>query len=360
MGVWVVALLACVLVAPFLVLVHTLPSAPRLISVNNAHRLALGEGNIRFEDEGTGPNAVLFLHGFNSQLGYWNKVWDALGPVDRKVRIDIPGFGGSTFELPSYELEPQARRILEFLDLRGIRQVTIIAESMGASLAAVIAAYYPARISRLALLAPSGYTGALRYPGLHGMLLRPGKLRDWAVHLARSRPYKYMFPDSKALQALTVPYSYGPRWVAILPRVQAPTLVVWSRGDFGVSFTTAEDVARAIPNARLLWLDEKTGHLISHRRPELVADFTSRLARGATLADLVKKMPAGLLREGEGFAAPMPRWLQQSLPHSRKDRNSNGVCPGSEVLEAKIRGRSGVIRAKNRWVGIGKRLSEGP
>jgi hypothetical protein len=43
-----------------------------------------------------------------------------------------------------------------------------------------------------------------------------------------------------------------------------------------------------------------------------------------------------------------------------KDRNSNGVCPGSEVLEVKIRGRSGVIRAKNRWVGIGKRPSEGP
>jgi hypothetical protein len=43
-----------------------------------------------------------------------------------------------------------------------------------------------------------------------------------------------------------------------------------------------------------------------------------------------------------------------------KDRNSNRVCPGSEVLELRIRGRSGVIRAKNRWVGIGKRLSEGP
>jgi hypothetical protein len=43
-----------------------------------------------------------------------------------------------------------------------------------------------------------------------------------------------------------------------------------------------------------------------------------------------------------------------------KNRHSNGVCPGSGALEAKIRGRVGVVRAKNRWVGIGKRLSEGP
>jgi predicted Rdx family selenoprotein len=43
-----------------------------------------------------------------------------------------------------------------------------------------------------------------------------------------------------------------------------------------------------------------------------------------------------------------------------RDRKFNGGCPGSEVLEVKIRERSGVIRAKNRWVGLGKRLSEGP
>jgi hypothetical protein len=42
-----------------------------------------------------------------------------------------------------------------------------------------------------------------------------------------------------------------------------------------------------------------------------------------------------------------------------KDRSSNRVCSGTEVLEAKIRGRSGVIREKNRWVSIGKRLVKG-
>ena len=290
-----------VVAAPLIVIACTFPSAPALIEVPGAQLTKLSDGQIRYEDEGAGPNAVLFLHGFNGQLGYWNPTWQALGDCGRRVRIDIPGFGGSRFDLPSYELESQARRIIEFLDQRAIRKVTIVAESMGGSLAAVLAARFPDRVSALALLAPSGYTGALHYSGLYGRLLKPGKLKSAATWLAGSRLYKALFPMSEALPGLTVTDSYGPTWVNVLPLVQAPTLIVWSKGDLDVSYTTAPDVAREIRGSELLRLDERTGHLISHERPQLIAGLACRLAHGESPAQLAASPLRDQLRDGEGF-----------------------------------------------------------
>src|SRR5882762_2345658 len=187
-----------------LALAQTLPAAPALIEVAGARMARLSEGTIRYEDAGAGSTAVLFLHGFNGQLGYWSEAWTGLGDCGRKVRVDIPGFGGSHFDVPSYDLGSQARRVLEFLDLRGIRDVFIVGESMGGSLAAYIAATRPERVTGLALLAPSGYTGALRYRGPYGRLLEPGPLKAVATWLARTRFYRSLFPASKVLQGLTV------------------------------------------------------------------------------------------------------------------------------------------------------------
>jgi pimeloyl-ACP methyl ester carboxylesterase len=299
-------LLIGIAAAPFILLARTLPSAPDLIPVANARSVQLSEGAIRYEDEGTESHALLFLHGFNGQLGDWNAVWALLGDCARKVRVDIPGFGGSQFDVPSHDLDSQTRRLLEFLDRRAIREVTLVGESMGGSLAAYLAATHPERVRGLSLFAPSGYTGALRYPGLYGQLLKPGLLKTAATRVAGSRLYKRLFPSSIALQGLTVTRSYGPAWVSLLPRIEAPTLVVWSRGDFGVSHTTALNVRRGIHTSELLWLDERTGHLIGRERPRLVAELVCRLAQGASPADLAKTLPRELLRDEEGFAPRDP------------------------------------------------------
>ena len=79
-------------------------------------------------------------------------MWALLGDCGRKVRVDIPGFGGSQFDVPSYDLDSQTRRLLEFLDRRDIREVTLVGESMGGSLAAYLAATHPERCAALRCL----------------------------------------------------------------------------------------------------------------------------------------------------------------------------------------------------------------
>src|SRR5690349_4331419 len=99
------AFVLCVLATPFWLLARTFPSAPTLIVVPGARTAHLSEGTIRFEDEGAGEHAVLLLHGFNGQLGYWDAAWQAMDACPRKVRVDIPGFGGSAFDVSRYDLQ---------------------------------------------------------------------------------------------------------------------------------------------------------------------------------------------------------------------------------------------------------------
>jgi pimeloyl-ACP methyl ester carboxylesterase len=299
-----VVLVLCVVLAalPLLLLWWVTPSAPALIGVDRAQLAELDGGRIRYEEAGAGAGAVVFLHGFNGQLGHWNGVWTHLEGCGRRLRLDVPGFGGSAWHTSEYGLAAQAQRVVALLDQRGVGRVTLVGTSMGGSLAAWIAARYPERVERLALLAPSGYTGALRYRGLFGLLVRPGRLNAWAAAIARSAPYRTLFPRSRALQALTVTASYGPRWVEALARIRAPTLIVWSRGDEGVSHTSALAVRGAIPGSTLLWLDEATDHLIPQMRPELIAALSCALAAGAAPEAAVRQLSPGLLRAGEGLA----------------------------------------------------------
>ncbi len=297
-----VGLLLIVAVLPFVILAWITPLAPTILPVERARHARFPHGVIRYEEAGQGERALVFLHGFNGQLGAWSDTWARLDHCGRRVRLDLPGYGESVWDTPSFTLPEQSERVVAFLDSLGLRQVTLIGTSMGGSLAAWIAADYPERVERLALLAPSGYTGALRYPGLFGLLLRPGPLNTAATYIARTRVYTRLCPARKALQALTGTSSYGPAWVEALGRIRAPTLITWSVGDDGVSYTTARQVQQAIRGSQLIWLDRATGHLIPQERPELVAELSCLLAEGVSPATVAERMSPGILHEGEGAA----------------------------------------------------------
>jgi pimeloyl-ACP methyl ester carboxylesterase len=135
-------------------------------------------------------------------------------------------------------------------------------------------------------------------------LVRPGWPNGLATVIARSGLYAALFPKSKALQMLTVTASYGPSWVNALGRIRAPALILWSRGDEGVSHTTALDVRRAIAGSTLVWLDKASGHEIPRTRPELVGTVACQLARGVSPADIGRRLGPPLLRAGESFVTP--------------------------------------------------------
>ncbi len=294
------AAVSCAVLAPVVVLGRIAPPGPVITPRPTARTAEVPGGTIRYEDTGEEGPVTVFLHGFNAELATWDGTWSRLDGCGRRIRLDIPGFGESIWNSASYVLPDQAERVLAFLDGLGVGRVTLVGTSMGGSLAAWIAAAHPERVERLALLAPSGYTGALRWPGLFGRLLGPGPLNRVATWIARTPLFTALYPRSKALQALSVTSSYGPAWVEALARIRVPTLILWSVGDDGVSYTTARAVQRAIGGSELLWLDRATGHMIPQERPDLVAATSCLLARGVAPEAVAAALPIGLLHPGEG------------------------------------------------------------
>lgn len=266
--------LAALLLLPFLVLGLAMPRASRPTPLATPRTLAVAEGTWRYEEAGTGGDALLLLHGFNQDAGAWDAVWQQLGDCHcRRIRVDLPGFGESRFGGDDYGLERQSRRLDAFLDGLGLDRVTLAGVSMGGSLAAWYAAGHPARVARLVLVSPSGYEGALTHDGLFGRLVRPGRLNAAAAWLARTPLYRLLFPRSVAQQALTVSAGYGPGWAAALPRIAAPTDVAWARQDPVASPASAQAIAMAIPGARLEWFDEAAGHSLPQARPRELAQL---------------------------------------------------------------------------------------
>jgi pimeloyl-ACP methyl ester carboxylesterase len=257
------------------------PTAPARVHVAGEQLLELAGGRICYESRGTGAEALVFLHGFNSQLSVWNEVWRHLIGCGRSVRLDVPGYGGSEWPSGSYALPAQAERVISFMDALGLERATLVGVSMGGSLAAWIAARHPDRVKGLLLLAPSGYPGALQYVGPFGGFLGSGALNRAATCIAASGAYRALYPESRALHALTVTASYGAPWARALEDIRVHAWLLWSRGDACVPFAFAQAVAQAIPASTLVPLPAAVGHNLPGNVPALIGELACRIHGGA-------------------------------------------------------------------------------
>jgi pimeloyl-ACP methyl ester carboxylesterase len=296
-----VGLVALVGFVPTVIVGASLPGTPPTPAVAGTQTARFPDGSIRYQEAGAGERTVLLLHGFNGHLGQWNAVWDRLEGCDcRRIRIDLPGFGGSTWDSDAFGVPEQVDRVIALLDRLDVDRATVVGTSMGGSVAAALAATHPQRVESLVLVAPSGYPGSLVQSGLFGVMARPGLPNRLATGIAKSPVFGLLYPHSRAVQALTVTATYGERWGALLSRIHVPTLIIWGRGDQTTPYAYAVPVSRAIAGSRLVALDAATGHLVPEHRPELLARSIELMAQGVAPDAVAARLEDGLLRPGEG------------------------------------------------------------
>jgi pimeloyl-ACP methyl ester carboxylesterase len=114
---------------------------------------------VSYRETGSGP-AIVLLHGIGSGSAGWLLQLETLKGY-RLIAWDAPGYGESE-NLPQEKPKPAdyAQALHEFLDRLLLKDVMLVASSLGCLMAGAYAAARPERVRRLILLGPaSGYAG---------------------------------------------------------------------------------------------------------------------------------------------------------------------------------------------------------
>ena len=247
--------------------------------------------------------AVLLLHGQPGSAADWDGVVRALGELVTPIAIDRPGWDG--VHSPR-DLAGNVQAALSALDARGTERALVVGHSLGAAVAAWLAATHPSRVTALVLAAPAANRAAL-YP-VDRWLAAPiaGEIAGSATlagaGVALSLPW--LRRHLSARTGIDESYLRGIRRVSLTPRawrayvseqrtlvrdlpklerhlpaITAPTTVVAGAADRVVPARASRLLSEQIRGARLL-VSQHSGHLLPQRHPQLLADAILEMRDG--------------------------------------------------------------------------------
>lgn len=256
---------------------------------------------------------ALYVHGLGGSSTNWTDLAGLLAARLAGHAIDLPGFGYSD-PARRYTLAALADRVVRWIEASGRGPVHLVGNSLGGSVAVRVAACRPDLVRTLTLVSPAmPFLDPRR--SLQGRIL-PLLALPRADRIA-TRYLTQFTPDQLARQVLAACYAdpsrmseqrlaeaveearlrydvphYAPAYVgtmrglvtsflrAYLPgsgslwrmatRITAPTLVIGGLQDRLVDIRVAPQVARVIPDSRLLMLDG-VGHVAHMEMPRVAA-----------------------------------------------------------------------------------------
>jgi len=240
---------------------------------------------IRVLSKGRGPSLV-FFH------GPWGLTWDPfLDELAQHFTVHAPEHPGTTPDAHDdvYHLDGLWDLVLcydELMTALGIKSAVMVGHSFGGMVACELAAAYPDRTRRQALIAPLGFW---RDPDriVNWMMLEPGELRRHIFRDPECDAAHQMFPRSDGHEAgaaaarVRMVWAMGTTGKFIWPipdkglkkrihRVASPTLLVWGGEDRLIPPVYAEEFAGRLRDARVQIVGD-AGHAPHLEQPTTVA-----------------------------------------------------------------------------------------
>lgn len=113
--------------------------------------------NICYSDEGKGNNTIVFIHGLANYSDIWHEQMEVLKENYRCIAIDLPGCGLSSRGDFKFSMLFYSEILQKFLEKLKLTNVILCGHSMGGHVAIVTTLRFPSLISKLILIAPSGF-----------------------------------------------------------------------------------------------------------------------------------------------------------------------------------------------------------
>ena len=164
-----------------------LPWAPDV----SVHYVAVNGTRIRYLVAGSGPSLVL-LHTLRTQLDMFQKVIPELATRFRVYALDYPGHGHSDAPDADYSAEFFASSVAGFLDQLNIQEAVLAGESIGGTIALLLAARRNPRIRGVVAVNPYDYDrgrGLRRSSALANLFIRMSGIPLIGAAMGRMQPY---------------------------------------------------------------------------------------------------------------------------------------------------------------------------
>jgi len=250
---------------------HVFFNQHRSSAVNTSY-ISMGDGaRIAYRLEGERDKPVLMLsNSIGTSLHMWDRNMEELTAHFRVLRYDTRGHGASDAPAGPYSLDRLGRDVIELLDTLGLDKVRFLGLSLGGLIGQWLGVRAPERIDRLILANTSPYLGpapqwderiaaTLAAPDMKE--IAEGFLSNWfpASMLTARDPlvdeFRTMLLDTP-LHGLAGAFAVVRdadlrRSNALIP---VPTLVVAGRDDTVTLASHSEQIAAAIPGAKLIVL----------------------------------------------------------------------------------------------------------
>jgi len=247
----------------------------------------------------TGP-AVVLIHGYTDSARDWVPLVPYLSPRLRLILVDIRGHGRSGKPECCYTRLDFAYDIKLLLDALGVQQADIVGHSLGSIIAQTFAEYWPERTRRVILISSSGGARAGAAPR------KPAY--DYAAQIRQLKepidpdspfmigwwssptPVDEDFIRRQRQDAAAIPLRV---WLAVLdqgiedldlqrtlPKLKAPTLLIWGSADPIMEEEVRQSLREALPHAQVK-VFQGLGHNPFWEDPQQCADVINAFLSAA-------------------------------------------------------------------------------
>ncbi|MDA7087843.1 alpha/beta hydrolase [Pseudomonas sp. SA3-5] len=258
----------------------------------SAKQLTVSDLSIHYYQGGpSNGETILMIHGFAASKDNWLQFARYFTEDYQVIALDLPGFGDSSKPYASYDIGTQVERLAAFTQALKIKKLHLIGNSMGGHISALYAARYPEQILSVALLDNAGIdapkTSELIERLEHGepnpLIVKTQQQFDQLLELLfvqvpniPERLKHYLAARSIANSAFNerIFAQLVSRYIPlepVLPKIQAPTLLLWGAQDRVLDVSSIE-VMQPLLRRPSVVIMQNCGHAPMIERPEETAE----------------------------------------------------------------------------------------
>src|SRR6266446_9935698 len=120
-----------------------------------SHFATFGTNKVHYVVEGKGKQAIVFVHCWSGNLGFWREQVPALADKARLILVDLPGHGQSDKPHTAYTMDFFAGAVLAVMRDAQVEKATLVGHSMGVPVICRVCKQAPEKVA--ALVAVDGF-----------------------------------------------------------------------------------------------------------------------------------------------------------------------------------------------------------